>query len=698
MKFGVARSMIAVLWIFGFACSNKVDPPAPYGPLPNAQQMQWHETEFYAFVCITINTFTDKEWGFGDESPELFNPTEFDADQIVLVCKDVGMKGVMLTAKHHDGFCLWPTKTTDHNITKSPYKDGKGDIVKEIADACQRHGLKMGMYLSPWDRNHPEYGRKEYIPVFKEQLKELLTWYGEVFEVWFDGANGGSGYYGGANETREIDRVSYYEWDSVFEMIRELQPTAAIFSDIGLDARWVGTEEGFSGDPCWHRYTPKGREDGVPPANGQTKYWESINGHRDGKFWMPAETNTSIRPGWFYHASEDDRVKSPETLVKLYYESLGHGTTLILNLPPDRRGLIHKNDIGSLTKFKEIIEATFAKDLSEGALFKASNIRGESNSYDVANLRDNDQQTYWATDDEVLTPELIVEFPEITEFNVVNIREFIPLGQRIWGWALDRWEYDQWVEFAKKESIGHRRLWKGSLQTTGKIRFRVTEAAACPVLTAFSIHLQPITMEPPIISRDKSGMVTITSTGEIKYTIDGSEPNDQALTYDSPIDLRRGGIVKSKTYYRGESSSTATEIFTQSKKKWNVVSVSSHEGHNAPWKGLDENRTTDWHTQVRDLEREIVLDLGEDLELVGFTMLPRQDGIKDGIITHYEFYTSIDGESWQLASSGEFSNIYNNPIEQEIVLSAVKAKFIKLKAIKVNGKFAALSEIGVKVR
>ncbi|WP_347840598.1 alpha-L-fucosidase [uncultured Draconibacterium sp.] len=686
--------LISMLLLVG--CKNNPEPPAPFGPVPSSRQVEWHDTDFYSFIHFTINTFTNKEWGYGDESPELFNPTAFDAEQIVLTCKNAGMKGLVLTAKHHDGFCLWPTKTTEHNISKSPFKNGEGDIVREIADACCKHGLKLGIYISPWDRHNANYGKPEYIDVFKAQLTELLTQYGEIFEVWFDGANGGTGYYGGANENREIDRVTYYGWDEIFKIIRELQPTAAIFSDIGPDARWIGTEEGYSGDPCWHRYTPEGREDGVPPGMGQTKYWESINGHRDGEYWMPAETNTSIRPGWFYHASEDDKVKTPERLVKLYYESLGHGTTLILNLPPDRRGLINEIDVASLTKFKEIIDATFSKDLTEGATFTASNIRGKSQKYDVVNLHDDNQQTYWATDDDVLLPEVVVEFPDITEFNVVNIREYIPIGQRIWGWALDRWEDDQWIEFAKAESVGHRRLWKGSLQTTKKIRLRITEAAACPAITRFSVHLEPVRLEAPVISRDKMGNVSITSNAEIRYTIDGSQPSQSSELYVKAIPLPRGGVLKAAAYYQEESSSVTTASFSQSKSRWEVETASSYLKSYESFKSIDTYPSTFWQSENGDKQMELTICLGEELHLKAFTMLPRQDGKKEGLITHYEFFTSDDGENWNKSVSGEFSNIHNNPIEQRVEIEPVNAKYIRLKATKtVGGEFATIAELGV---
>ncbi|WP_242132513.1 alpha-L-fucosidase [Aestuariivivens marinum] len=693
------KGLVTIGLIILLSCKTEVvEPPVPFGPLPTESQLAWHDIEFYAFIHLTINTFTDKEWGFGDESPELFNPTAFDAEQIVLSSKNAGMKGLILTAKHHDGFCLWPTKTTEHNITKSPYKDGKGDIVKEIVDACRKHGLKVGMYLSPWDRNTATYGTQEYIKIFRTQLTELLTNYGDVFEVWFDGANGGSGYYGGANEERKIDRLSYYDWENTFKLVHELQPNAVIFSDLGPGVRWVGTEAGYSGDPCWHRYTPHGRN-GNKPGIGETMYLEALNGHREGDFWIPAETNTSIRPGWFYHKHEDDKVKSPERLVKLYYESIGHGTNLILNLPPDRRGLVHENDVASLTKFKEIIDATFSKDLAQGASIKASNVRGNSSRYSTDNLLDKNQQTYWTTDDDITVSNLIVEFPKETEFNVINLREYIPLGQRIWGWAIDKWEDNSWKEFAKGESIGNRRLWKGGLQITNKIRIRITEAPVCPTLTEISVHLEPVQLAPPIIHRTATGNIKITSNGLIRFTLDGSEPTEQSAIYENEIPFEKGGTIKSKVFYKGESSETTTSTFTHSKNLWKIMEASSSEKNREATKLIDDNKQTFWQSHEQDKNKDIVIDFGKILNLKSFSVLPRQTEMKNGIITHYKFYTSLDGENWKLAKAGEFSNIINNPIEQVVSLDTIiKAKFIKFKAVKVfDANYAILAELGVMV-
>ncbi|WP_111308347.1 alpha-L-fucosidase [Confluentibacter sediminis] len=680
------------------SCKEPVIPPSAFGPIPTQRQLDWHDMEFYAFIHFTINTFTDKEWGFGDESPELFNPSHFDAQQIVSTAKNAGMKGLILTTKHHDGFCLWPTKTTEHNISKSPYKNGKGDIVKEIFDECRKQGLKVGVYLSPWDRNNKAYGTPEYIKIFRDQLRELLTNYRDVFEVWFDGANGGTGYYGGANEERKVDLTTYYDWENTWEMIRELQPKAVIFSDVGPDVRWIGTEEGYSGDPCWNRYTPKGREEGQIPAGGLTKYWESINGHRDGKYWMPAETNTSIRPGWFYHKSEDDKVKTPEQLVKLYYESIGHGTSLILNLPPDRRGVIHENDVKSLIEFKKIIDKTFSVDYAQNSKVTASNVRGYSKKYSAENVLDNDDETYWATNDEVKKANLVIEFPKETSFNVVNIKEYIPLGQRVWGWALDRWENNQWIEFAKGESIGHRRLWRGSLQVTNKMRFRVTEVGACPLISKISVYQEPVRLSAPVISRSIDGDVTIKSTGTIHYTINGDEPTEKSPIFNAPFSFVSGGTVKAKAFFNGKSSGVSTAYYGYSKRNWKVISVGSEDVNFIGKNTIDENETTYWKSSIGEQDN-IVIDMGETLPVKSFIMLPRTDDSKEGLVTHYEFYLSNDNTKWVLAAQGEFSNIYNNPIQQVINLDKIyNDRYIKFvtKEVVNNGN-GIISEIGIGV-
>jgi alpha-L-fucosidase len=316
-----------VLTLLMVCLASAATAPAPFGPLPTERQLRWHEMEYYGFLHFTVNTFTDKEWGFGDEKPAIFNPSQMDIRQWARVARDAGMKGLIITAKHHDGFCLWPSAYTEHSVKHSPWKNGKGDIVGELAAACREYGLRMGVYLSPWDRNSAVYGTPEYRTYYRSQLRELLTTYGDVFSVWYDGANGGDGYYGGANETRRIDNKTYYRWPEVHKIVRELQPMAVMFSDAGPDIRWVGNERGFGNET---NYATLKRDELYP---GTPRSRELPQGHRDGNYWVPAEADVSIRPGWFYHASQDERVKSLDQMLEIYYRSVGMGCNLLLNIP-----------------------------------------------------------------------------------------------------------------------------------------------------------------------------------------------------------------------------------------------------------------------------------------------------------------------------------------------------------------------------
>jgi alpha-L-fucosidase len=473
------------------SAARQVTPPAPYGVLPSEVQLRWSDLEFYNFLHFTVNTFTDREWGNGDEDPAIFNPTAFDADRICEGLKAAGSRGVILTCKHHDGFCLWPTKTTDHCICSSPYKNGKGDIVKELSDAARRQGLAFGVYLSPWDRNQASYGSPGYIEIYRAQLRELLTGYGELFEIWHDGANGGRGYYGGANETRTIDKARYYDWANTWALERQLQPRAAIFSDVGPDVRWVGNEKGVAGETCWQTFTPVS-ESGGAAVPGDVIAKESNSGTRGGKFWMPPECDVSIRPGWFWHAAENSKVKTPRELFDLYCVSAGRGGNFLLNVPPDRRGLLHEADVESLKGFGQLLSSAFAFNLATHAKLKASNVRGSDPAYAAANLTDGKLETYWATEDDIKTADVTLEFPHHIVFNLVRIREYIRLGQRVSAVNLEYWRNGQWVRFAEATSIGAGRILRTPERiTTTRIRLSITEAAACPALTELSLFDAP---------------------------------------------------------------------------------------------------------------------------------------------------------------------------------------------------------------
>jgi alpha-L-fucosidase len=440
----------------------------------------------YAFIHYTLNTYTNKEWGSGDESPALFAPTDFNADQIVRTVKEAGLQGLILTCKHHDGFCLWPSRYTEHSIKHSPYKDGQGDLVREISDACHRQGIKFGVYLSPWDRNRADYGSPSYIEYYRNQLRELLTNYGPIFEVWFDGANGGSGYYGGANETRKIDNTTYYDWDNTWKIVRELQPQAAIFSDGGPDARWVGNENGIAGDPCWATINAQG----FLPGHAHNLE----NGDRFGSQWLPAEVDVSIRPGWFYHTAEDASVKSPQKLFEIYLTSVGRGASLILNLPPDRRGRISDLDVHALAGWKKLRDTVFAHDLARGAKVTASETRGgNASQFRPTQVVDGKRETYWSTNDATTKAELVLDLGRPQTFNLVRLRESLPLGQRIDQVALDSWNQTKggWEEFATATGIGAQRLIPSADVTTSRVRLRVTQAAACPAISEVCLFFRP---------------------------------------------------------------------------------------------------------------------------------------------------------------------------------------------------------------
>ena len=427
-------------------------------PVPSERQLRWHQLECYAFLHFTVNTFTDREWGYGDEDPSIFNPTAFDADAIVRALKAGGMRGVILTCKHHDGFCLWPTRTTDHSIRNSSWRGGQGDVVKEISEAARKNGLLFGVYLSPWDRNSALYGSPKYVTMYREQLRELLTGYGPIFEVWHDGANGGDGYYGGAREKRLIDKRTYYDWPRTWDLVRSLQPNAVIFSDVGPDIRWVGNEKGYADETCWATYDPVG-EDGGAPSPGDTRYKEAGTGHRSGSKWLPAECDVSIRPGWFWHEKENGKVKTPDQLMDLYFKSVGRGASFLLNVPPDRRGLLHENDVASLRGFGDRLRSMFSTDLAAKAR---------------------------ATD-----AGKTLDLGRSVTFNVVRLREEIRLGQRVESFELDHWNEGGWQTFARATSIGNCRLIRTDTPiAANRVRLRVLKSSpAEPVISEFGLYL-----------------------------------------------------------------------------------------------------------------------------------------------------------------------------------------------------------------
>jgi len=473
--------IFSFLIIVNLCVKNPPDLP-PNKVVPTKQQIEYQKMELIGFVHFTINTFTDKEWGYGDESPNLFNPTELSANQWAKVANEIAIKQLILTAKHHDGFCLWPSKYTEHSIKSSPWKNGNGDVVREFVNACHKYGLKLGLYLSPWDRNHGEYGQQNYLTYYRNQLNELLTQYGEISEIWFDGANGGTGYYGGVKEERRIDRTSYYKWDEVFKFVKHLQPNILIFSDAGPDIRWIGNENGFAGETNWSMIN----NHDMIIGEADVQYLNS--GDPNGAKWVVGECDVSIRPGWFYHKNEDSLVKTPQELVDIYYKSVGRNGVLLLNIPPDRRGLIHEKDIKALKKFKDILDKTFEVNLVKWKKVESSNYRLNHEKFSPANIVDDDNSTYWATDDNILQATLEIDLEAEVLFDRIMIQEPIRFGQRISEFSIECYVKKEWITIARGTTIGYKRLLRVHPIKARKVRLIITKSNNVPAISNFSLY------------------------------------------------------------------------------------------------------------------------------------------------------------------------------------------------------------------
>jgi alpha-L-fucosidase len=666
--------IIALLGFVNFSC-KQTKSPEPYGPVPSENQMRWQEMEYYAFVHFSLNTYTNQSWGFGNEDIKLFNPTQLDCRQWARICKEAGMKGIIITAKHHCGFCLWPSKYTEYSVKNAPWKNGKGDIVREMADACKEYGLKLGIYLSPWDRNHPDYGKPEYITYFRNQLTELLTNYGEIFEIWFDGANGGDGYYGGANETRIIDRTTYYDWKNTYALIRKLQPNIVIWNDGGDrgDLRWVGTEEGFVGETNWSLLNDTGEVS-----------WNMLHyGLETGNAWVPAEVNTSIRPEWFYHSNEDTKVKTLPHLMNTYYNSIGHNGSLLLNFPIMPNGLINENDEKAALGFAKAVKESFAVNLAEKAKAEATNVRGNTNEFSAANAIDGNNETYWATDDNVNKASLTMDFGKPTLFNRFMVQEYIRLGQRVKAFSIDVFVDGNWNEIAKATTIGYKRMLRFPGVNASKVRINITDSKSCPVISTIGVYIAPLILDAPVILRSNTGEISISSDDigpYFYYTLEGSEPTSKSANYTVPVKTEGKIEVKAIAYdpASGKSSPVTIEKFDICRKDWKIVGINDDDSKFV----LDGNPSTVWHQRNSKMPVDLVIDLGNKYNLCGFKYLPDQNRWSSGIISNYEFYVSNDNVEWVKVAQGEFSNIKNNPAWQIKNFLAVQARFIKFSALK----------------
>jgi alpha-L-fucosidase len=437
----------------GYVCSKRIADLAfdsvqrPSRPVPTPQQVAWQEAELGLFVHFGINTFTDREWGDGSEDPRLFNPAALDARQWARAAKMGGFRYMVLTAKHHDGFCLWPTRLTDHSVGRSPWRNGEGDVVREFVDAARAEGLGVGLYLSPWDRHEPSYGDSpRYNDFYIAQLTELLARYGPLVEVWFDGANGE-----GPNGKRQE-----YDWPRIHRTVRELQPRAVMFSDSGPDIRWIGNERGVAGDPNWCTVNPTRVP--YPGVSGPGVTEALQHGDAEGTVWRPGEADVSIRPGWFWHAAEDDRVRTADELVELYFLSVGRNANLLLNVPPTKDGVFHATDVARLTEFGRRIRTLFTEDVAAGARVTRSDR---------------------AVDVELRRP---------TTVGIASLAEDITYGQQIAGYRLEAWIGTGWATLSRGTTIGHRKLDRFGPVTTSRVRLTVESALDAPRLLPVALY------------------------------------------------------------------------------------------------------------------------------------------------------------------------------------------------------------------
>lgn len=662
------------------ACSTKNAPePEACGPVPNKAQLAWQEMETYAFVHFSMNTFTGAEWGYGDISPKTFNPSELDCKQWVKVFKKAGLKGVILTTKHHDGFCLWPSKYTEYSVKNSPWRNGKGDLVRELSDACHEAGLKFGVYLSPWDRNHAKYGTPEYITYFRNQLTELLTNYGDIFEIWFDGANGGDGYYGGAREKRGVDRRNYYNFPEIYKLVYSLQPNAIIFSDAGPGCRWCGDEEGWVGETNWSRLR---RDDVWPgyPHNEELRY-----GHKDGNYWVPAEINVSIRPGWFYHAAEDHQVKTVNQLVDIYYQSVGRNGNMLINFPVDRRGLIHEIDADHIQKMAQIIKNDLATDLALNTKAIASSSR-QGNKYRAKNVIDGKNNSYWVPANNDPSELVITLGSEPVTFNRIMLQEYITLGQRVSSFAVDAYNEGTWKEIDKQTTIGNKRILRFPDVQATKVRVRFLKSDCVPMITHVGIYNAPHILDAPSITRSRKGIVTIHHNDKnlaVFYTTDNSEPTLESSRYTVPFSTSGPVVIKAITanLENKAQSTTTTQKFDILKKGWKILNMKTADAAKAADALFDGNIHTQWTQKASKMPISLTIDLGKTEKINGFSYVPNQGRWSTGIIYKYAFYISKNKRQWTKVNSGEFSNIKNSPIRREKIFTPITARYIKLVAL-----------------
>ncbi len=712
--------------------------------LPRPNQTAWMRLERTFFLHFGVNTFNGVEWGTGRESPSIFNPTALDASQWVSAMKNAGGTMIVLVCKHHDGFCMWPTRYTTQSVVSSPWLGGKGDVVRAVANAARAQGMQLAVYLSPADlyqlrtnprnpagyygdgssnvtstiptdpasfKTNPTMGRPvpagfsnysyevdDYNRYFLNQLYELLTEYGPVEEVWFDGAN--------PNQTVH-ETYNYAAW---YDLIRKLQPNAIIFGK-GPDARWVGNENGVGRQTEWSV---------VPlPQPPDTFTWPDMTGRDLGSrgrltpgsylWWFPAEVNAPILNGWFWSATK--RPRSASQLIDIFYQSVGRNGNMILNLSPDTRGLIPDNQLASLSQMAQVVNDTFATNLATGAKLTADS---STPANDASRALDGNLDTWWEAAPGQTNGTVTLTLPSAVTFDVVSLQEAVDhRSQRIESFAIDTRNGAEWSAAAtadQETTVGHRRLIRlTSPVNTSQVRIRITGSRLEPTLAEIGLFKQAVTIAPPAISeRDGKGTVALSNTGSygMVYTTDGTIPTSKSEVYRSPIALPLGGTVEASCLTpQGNLSLIASKSFAGlAPIGWKVLNVDSQETrqtNHAAVNAIDGSPSTVWQTPLKSdlkLPHHLTVDMGTSHRIAGFTYLPRQDGSLDGVVESYRFETSLDGRRWTTnIAAGRFGNIRNNPVLQEAPFDAVDARYFRftaLQEINTNG-WTSAAEISV---
>ena len=686
--------------------------------LPRPNQSAWMRLEQTYFIHFGPNTFRGVEWGNGHEDPAIFNPTALDADQWIRTIKDAGGTMVILVAKHHDGLSLWPTRYSDHSVAASPWRNGQGDLVREVADAARKQGIKLGIYLSPADlwqlktnptnpdglygdgsaklpsliptdpasfKSDPAKGRalapgfqsytydvNDYNRYFLNQLYELLTQYGPVDEVWFDGAN------------PDPSVTETYDYEAWYDLIRKLQPQAVIFGK-GPDARWVGNEGGVGRTTEWS-VVP------LPKAPDQYTWPDMTDGDLGSRdrlvpgshlWWYPAEVNTSILYGWFW--AHKKPVKTAADLIDVYYQSVGRNGNMLLNLPPDTRGLIPDDQVANLHLMAQVVGETFARNLAAGATITADT---SAPANDAMKVLDGDLDTWWEAARGATQATLTLKLPSPVTFDVVSLQEAVDTrGQRVEAFEIDAWDGSAWQKLDVQTTIGHKRLLRLAAPfTTDRVRIRILGSRLEPTLAEVGLFKQAEIVLPPAISdRNAAGAVSLSCSGTMRvvYTLDGSVPTRNAATYVNPISMLRGGDVNAACLGAdGRIGMIASKrISGFAPIGWRVMAPPTQTPAYA--KAIDGDAATLLNAANTALPFSVTVDMQHTQDLGGFSYLPRQDKLPDGIVESYRFETSLDGKTWTTAvAEGRFDNIRNNPVLQEVRFAPVSARYFRFTALK----------------